>query len=316
MKTYVPNYYNEFKCIADKCRHSCCIGWDVEIDADTLEKYKNSRHTLADEIRVQICTEEDGSYFKMKEDGRCPFLQNDGLCEIIKVLGENELCDICRLHPRFKNVFTDRVEIGLGACCEEAARIILTWDKPFALVLTEGREECNTDFEEELLSKRDEMLRIMSSDKMLSEKLSLIADIFDLQREVNKEKNYLTLFKSLEYMKPDLICLIEGIEKNALFSSEKIYKCISELERPMSSVATYFIFRHISPAENRAELRTRCALVLLLMRIALAIVATDYERFMLEENSAELLRIISSEIEYSPDNMEILLSELDFDLNF
>ena len=32
MKTYAPNYYKSFKCIADRCRHSCCKGWNVYLD--------------------------------------------------------------------------------------------------------------------------------------------------------------------------------------------------------------------------------------------------------------------------------------------
>ena len=32
MKIIAPNYYPAFRCIADKCRHSCCIGWEIDID--------------------------------------------------------------------------------------------------------------------------------------------------------------------------------------------------------------------------------------------------------------------------------------------
>ena len=41
MKLYAPKYYERFKCIADKCSHSCCIGWEIDVDADTLKKYKS-----------------------------------------------------------------------------------------------------------------------------------------------------------------------------------------------------------------------------------------------------------------------------------
>ena len=40
MKTIVPNYYKNFRCIADKCRHSCCVGWEIDVDDATMEKYK------------------------------------------------------------------------------------------------------------------------------------------------------------------------------------------------------------------------------------------------------------------------------------
>ena len=39
MKLFAPKYYEDFSCIADKCRHSCCIGWEIDIDPETLAKY-------------------------------------------------------------------------------------------------------------------------------------------------------------------------------------------------------------------------------------------------------------------------------------
>ena len=30
----VPEYYNEFECIADKCTDSCCRGWEVDVDEE------------------------------------------------------------------------------------------------------------------------------------------------------------------------------------------------------------------------------------------------------------------------------------------
>ena len=41
MKVFAPNYYKKFSCIADKCKHSCCIGWEIDIDDATSEQYKN-----------------------------------------------------------------------------------------------------------------------------------------------------------------------------------------------------------------------------------------------------------------------------------
>ena len=36
----IPDYYNKFHCIADQCKDSCCIGWEIMIDPDSYEKYK------------------------------------------------------------------------------------------------------------------------------------------------------------------------------------------------------------------------------------------------------------------------------------
>ena len=36
-----PDYYNKFTCIADKCPDNCCRGWEIDIDEDTLDYYKD-----------------------------------------------------------------------------------------------------------------------------------------------------------------------------------------------------------------------------------------------------------------------------------
>ena len=41
MKEVFPNYYKKFKCIKDKCKHNCCIGWEIDIDEDTMDLYNS-----------------------------------------------------------------------------------------------------------------------------------------------------------------------------------------------------------------------------------------------------------------------------------
>ena len=124
MKLYAPEYYRDFKCIADKCTHSCCVGWRIGIDEETLSKYgalpEESSRSLTDKITV----DDEGLCVKLRDDGRCPHLTDCGLCRIISELGEEYTSRICREHPRFYNLLPNRAEVGLGAVCEEAARII------------------------------------------------------------------------------------------------------------------------------------------------------------------------------------------------
>lgn len=46
------------------------------------------------------------------------------------------LCQICTDHPRYRSFFSERTEIGVGLCCEEAARLILTRPEKTTLVVT------------------------------------------------------------------------------------------------------------------------------------------------------------------------------------
>ena len=127
MKLYAPKYYKQFNCIADKCKHSCCIGWEIDIDSETLGKYNSLSAEASESIlnSIDFC---NSPHFKLLDNKRCQNLDENGLCTIIKSMGEDYLCDICREHPRFYN-FTNRgKEVGIGMSCEEACRIILSSD--------------------------------------------------------------------------------------------------------------------------------------------------------------------------------------------
>ena len=115
--------YSEFKCKADKCKHSCCNGWEIDIDEDTLEYYQDLDSELGNEIRQNIHWGED-AFFELTPDKRCPFLNSNGLCRIIEELGEDGLCDICRLHPRFYENINDYNLAGVGLSCEKASELM------------------------------------------------------------------------------------------------------------------------------------------------------------------------------------------------
>ncbi|MBQ4271924.1 MAG: flagellin lysine-N-methylase [Clostridiales bacterium] len=125
MISYRPDYYDEFRCIAGRCKNSCCIGWEIDVDPFSQERYENIEF-IKDKIK-------DGSYVLCEGD-RCPFLRQDGLCEQIIRYGEDILCDICREHPRFYNEYDDHTDMGLGLCCEEVCNIVLHKTDKFRLV--------------------------------------------------------------------------------------------------------------------------------------------------------------------------------------
>ena len=125
MNLHVPDYYPAFRCIAERCRQTCCAGWEIDIDGESLARYDRLPGDFGD--RVRRCIDREGTpHFILTEDERCPLLNGDNLCDLILREGEGALCQICADHPRFRNFFSDRVEMGLGLVCEEAARLILS----------------------------------------------------------------------------------------------------------------------------------------------------------------------------------------------
>ncbi len=154
MKTLVPNYYKSFKCTASSCRHTCCRGWEIDVDGDKLSSY------MKDPEIAPYIVAGDEPHFKLLPGETCPFLNEEGLCRLIIRSGEDILCNICRDHPRFRNFWADRTEIGLGLVCEQAGRIILSYPEPLCLeAIEDNGEEEEIPWDEEWLSElRDRML--------------------------------------------------------------------------------------------------------------------------------------------------------------
>ncbi len=158
MNVYVPNYYPLFHCTASRCRHTCCAGWEIDIDAESIERYNHLPGIFGHRVRQSIAVEST-PHFILSSDERCPLLTRDNLCELILREGEDALCQICRDHPRFRNYFSSRIEMGLGLVCEEAARLILSQPQPLHLIRLEGNEtEALTEDEQYLLKLRNEWI--------------------------------------------------------------------------------------------------------------------------------------------------------------
>ena len=161
MKHFQLNYCDNFKCIADKCKHTCCAGWQMNIDEKTLGDYKNNTSEFSATLKKGIDFKR--SRFKANKLGRCAFLNDKNLCDIIINLGEKSLCQVCTDHPRFRSFFNDRVELGLGFCCEQATKIILSYADKIQPILTsdDGKTE-QLDFNEKnVLEFRTKALNII-----------------------------------------------------------------------------------------------------------------------------------------------------------
>ena len=165
MKVFAPDYYSAFHCRAGACGHTCCAGWEIDVDSETLERYRAMGGALGEKLRRCI-DPLPSPHFILTAGERCPFLTEEHLCEIILQAGEDSLCQICADHPRFRNYWSDRIEIGLGMACEEAARLILTSAHPLRLipVSEEPGEQPEPPSEEEsaLRRYRDQLLSSVS----------------------------------------------------------------------------------------------------------------------------------------------------------
>ena len=222
MQILVPDYYNDFKCIADKCQHNCCIGWEIDIDEDTLSLYDGIGGEIGERLQRAIDLT-DNPHFILEHE-RCPFLNKNGLCDIITKLGDGALCDICADHPRYRNYFDDRCEMGLGLCCEEAARIILSKTDKVKLIDIDSGETV-TPF-----SEREKVLSILQDRTMsFSGRLASVKNF--------EEKDYSALFYSLERLDAEW-------EKYIGLLNAETDTTLSEWDTLFEQLAVFFVLRH------------------------------------------------------------------------
>ena len=99
MKYLILDDLNSFECIGAKCSYTCCKDWKISVDSASERFYRNVSGKFGEELKNGIIDKEGNSYFQLNE-GRCPFLNEDSLCDIYIHLGADHLCDTCREYPK------------------------------------------------------------------------------------------------------------------------------------------------------------------------------------------------------------------------
>lgn len=141
-----PHYYDKFSCTAEQCPDTCCAGWQIVIDENSLEKYSNVSGDFGIRLLNSINWRE--GIFEQYEK-RCSFLNAENLCDIYKELGADALCDTCRLYPRHIEEFENLREFSLSLSCPVAAKMILQCQESVRFLEEEDeKEECEEDFED------------------------------------------------------------------------------------------------------------------------------------------------------------------------
>ena len=119
--------YDKFKCTADKCKFTCCGGWDVSIDNDTYNKWEKENDKagfILDNVKINKCGSKTGYFINKENHEACPLLDKQGLCQVVKSIGEEYLSSTCHRFPRIENIFEDKKELSLSCACPEVVELI------------------------------------------------------------------------------------------------------------------------------------------------------------------------------------------------
>lgn len=301
MKEIKPDYYDDFHCTAGRCRHTCCRGWEIDVDETTLSYYQSLQGELGDRLRRAIGRGADGSaHFRLREDESCPFLNEKNLCDLIPALGEEHLCRICTDHPRFRNFFSERTEIGLGLCCEEAARLILTRREKTCFI--EQGEETLLPEEEAIVRLRAKLIALMQDRSVpIPERYDRILTAVhgSLPEKTGAEwADYLFGLERLEPAWDDRLNRLRNGGEAAAAPDP-----IAE-----EQLCVYFLYRHLAGALYDGDLAGRAVFAVLSCMLIREIWAADGDGI---EDWIEIAREYSSEIEYSEENLCALLDVID-----
>lgn len=214
----VWDYYDEFQCIADKCKDSCCIGWEIDIDEDTFAYYSTVPGVFGNRLKKQMYLTKDKEHsFRLGEHGRCPFLNSGNLCDICIELGEEALSEVCTEYPRFSITYGNVLQKALCLSCEEVGRILFTHDEPVKLVDYEM-----PDCEEEYISEEKEKEEILSREESLEE-----------EAQEAREANYIAWLESMQEL------LISTLQNRAIPFADRVSSFLAISKRAQDFINSW-----------------------------------------------------------------------------
>lgn len=193
MKVLKPFYYDGFKCIGGQCIDNCCRNnWRIDIDEKAYKKYRKIKGQMGKKINNNISRNRSNpnylQYGKINlKNNKCSLLSEDGLCTIHGSLGEDYLCNTCRVYPREIRKYGEIYERNLSISCPEVARYIIKCKDNFSF-----------DLEDEKLSDLDKDYIV---DSKYNEKLlNILWDTRSLAMEIIQFKE-IEIWKRISFFK-------------------------------------------------------------------------------------------------------------------
>ena len=329
----MPSYYRDFKCTADKCTDSCCIGWEIDIDKQSLKRFRAiSDSEFSDKLKR--CISESGTpHFILDENERCPFLDKNGLCEMILYSGEDILCNICRDHPRYFEWYDGLKEGGIGLCCEAAAKLILqnnnctsfydkeipyedcgSYDDGLFKLMLDMRKRIFSFTEQSNFALKDILSSILSYAEYMQEK----CDSFDFSKKdikpslcqkhdanIKKIDGFLSELESMESNRPFKKLITDN---NISQKINEFYNKHPETKKYLINIFEYFLYRHFLKGVYDDEFYSRIAFAILSTCVtALLFVSAYTEQGVFNIDTAVRCCVYySKEIEYSESNLNII----------
>lgn len=324
--------YDSFVCIAGECPDTCCTGWDIMIDDDSLQRYTSYEGELGDFIKSRV----DFENKCFKHNGtKCALINEEGLCTIQKNYGEEGLCKTCDRYPRHIEEFEDVYEYSLSLSCPEAARIMLFKETPMSFIESESKDSEIYEEDEEFdfffyttltevrgllysivqdrsMSVNDRMRRILgvaSSFEQFYDDDELFRvgelseeDIIGEEFSYEEDKELFSHLYDLEFLAPDWKDILDGSWNNVVCVEKEYNEAIAYMDSQEAAIAAenimmFFIYSYFCGAVYDEYIFSKVALAVYSVRWI----------FMIAENAFKLGLKIPSEVRAENERLRYLL---------
>lgn len=192
-KIIKTEYFDNFRCLMDKCKDNCCDeNWIISIDDETYNLYKSLNiHNFDNKISPDTHT-------IIKDNGKCPFILENGLCYWHKEFGEDYLSNTCKSYPRFVSSYGDLYVENIGLSCPASAQWIVYLDHKCEIVEKIYVEDKAENPDEYTLLKSEILMRtvinILYKNESFIDGISELYQLFEGREKANWDKNICSAF--------------------------------------------------------------------------------------------------------------------------
>ncbi len=335
-KDIVPDFYSDFRCIAGACPDTCCSGWDIEVDDNSREFYQNAEGIFGEKLRKSMTEDEDGEMIFVLENGKCPFLNQEKLCDIQIRFGEEHICETCRTFPRLSQDYTEFTEYMLSAACPEACRLILCDESNFECIgdfeiknetngyprelmnfLLKARKITSDHFKDQNEKFSEQLKKCLAFSEYVQQLLD--NDIFSSDELFNfqfippesdrKKRNFVfEMHRQLDIADKEWLDIL-------MQSADHILKDSDETDREFRRLALYYIYRYYLNAVDSYDIITTVKRIVCCYIVCSGIceylnAGNDFEKRVL------IYQKYSKEIEHSFENKSFLTDEFEINPEF
>lgn len=336
MKSAYPFFYENFRCIADKCPDSCCKEWDVVLDDESWDYYGKVGGEFGKKLSSVMTIDDDGDSIFVLQNGKCPFWNDKGLCDIYINLGEESLCETCKRFPRIVQDYGSFEERTLSFACPEATRLMLESSDNFSLKTTDNGKPCeeicyDEDLMSFLLETREALFEIIGDKKTSAyekilrclsfcHKAQKCIDSGDFSEITQSDGDFSALcldakrvfefLSKLDIMTDRWKNLMKAAQ-NAEITSDDIYNFRNYAENfdgEFTSLAFYYIFRYYLNAVDSLDVMFTAKSLALAYSSIFLLECAEYKsgKTLDFKRRTELFCLYSKEVEHSYENIETL----------